>query len=151
VSGGTHFFDWQQIYDQVDSCRGNLHHWRETLPAYLKWTVEDDVVQNVLKARLRAKYHETLFHIYLPLLGYNLNIWPLQANGSNTKDIVAAGHSTLGSSSEVQFSESTDARKVDGILEAWTLCLDAATSSIISYHRTIKSVGLLRGQDVAYT
>lgn len=128
-----------------------LLDFRELLPRDLELDSNDFVLSGVLRARLRARYYETMYRIYEPFLEFVLHILPHLMNGFTVRQAVQFKGESLYDEGDICRFGAFATMDISIIYKGCEECIGAATTSAHSYYSLLGYPGPLEHQDIAYT
>ncbi|KAK4556162.1 hypothetical protein LTR86_006859 [Recurvomyces mirabilis] len=118
-----------------DTLRGHdslLGLWRGSLPPALRWNDEDKPAENILAARLRAKYWGALYVVNRPFLDYALHIMPYVKDGMEVRKIAKDVNNNPRHLAEIHLFEAIASMPDEEIWQACKRCIDAAMQSTVA-------------------
>lgn len=126
-----------QSLDQVRGTLGSyellLHSWRESLPDGYKWDDQEKPADNILAARLRAKYYGARYLVNRPFLDYALHIMPAIKDGRSVRDVARDVHGEPRHEADVHIFEAIQGMSESEIWRACRRCIEAAIQSTVAF------------------
>lgn len=129
-----------EVLEILTSHESILEHWREGLPDTLQWKDDDPPPQDILNARLRAKYWGARYVINRPFLDYCLHIMP------HTRDMTVEAAATDGyghprDKADIHLFSAIKLARQDQIFEASERCIYAAMKSTVAFDGILFDAG----------
>ncbi|WPH00151.1 Hypothetical protein R9X50_00297400 [Acrodontium crateriforme] len=119
----------EQVREMLQGHEYLLEAWRASLPEQLKWKDDDPLPENILDARLRAKYWGARYVVNRPFLDYALHIMSHVMKGCKVRDVAVDVYGKPRDPAEIHLFEAIETM---GDLEVWEgskRCIHAAMQS----------------------
>ncbi|KAK5119423.1 hypothetical protein LTR85_007523 [Meristemomyces frigidus] len=121
-----------QVREMLKSHESILGAWRMSLPPALRWDDSDDPAEDILAARLRAKYWGARYVVNRPFLDYALHIMPHTKDGRKVQDVARDVHGNPRDKAEIHLFEAIEGMGESEIWQASKRCIDAAMQSTVA-------------------
>lgn len=108
-----------------------LDTWREQLPYLYRWNDDDEPAEDILAARIRAKYWGARYVVNRPFLDYALHILPHVKNAMKVQDVARDVHGNPRDKAEIHLFEAIEGMGESAIWQASKRCIDAAMQSTV--------------------
>ena len=110
-----------------------LERWRADLPQQLRWNDTGSLPNNILSARLHAKYYEARCVASQPFLDYCLYILPGVSEGKTVKETATDVYSRTCNKAKIRLFEAISQMNEAKIRDAAHRCIDAAIHGTIAF------------------
>ncbi len=118
-----------QVREMLVSHEQILGLWRDALPNALKWTDRDLLAQDILNARLRAKYWGARYIVTRPFLAYALHIMPHTRGGKSVRDVARDAKNNKRDEADLRLFEAIAGMSNSYVWQACARCVNAAMES----------------------
>lgn len=122
-----------QVREMLHEHENILGYWRSTLPPQLTWVDDDPPPENILEARLRAKYWGARYVINRPFLDYALHIMPHVKGGRSVEDAATDVNENPREKAEIHLFNAIASMSENEIWMAAKRCIDAAMKSTVAF------------------
>lgn len=119
----------EQLRGILEEHQAILDSWRKSLPELLQWSDHDPPANDILAARLRAKYYGAYFLANRPFLDYMLHVAPNVNDVRDIRTMIAASGGPPRREAEMQLFEAIYAMPPAYIRQAARRCIEAAIQS----------------------
>ena len=109
-----------------------LGYWRQTLPPHFQWSDSDPPSNDILLARLQAKYWGARYIINRPFLDYALHVMPYLREGTTIEEIARDARGRLRNKAEICLFKAIQQTNESTIWQACKRCIDAAMHSTVA-------------------
>ncbi|KAK4548940.1 hypothetical protein LTR36_008713 [Oleoguttula mirabilis] len=124
-----------QVREMLKSHESILGEWRSSLPAALRWDDADEPADNILAARMRAKYWGARYVVNRPFLDYALHIMPYAKEGRKVQDVARDVRGMPRNEADIHLFEAIEGMGASEIWKACRRCVDAAMQSTVALDR----------------
>ncbi|TKA83279.1 hypothetical protein B0A55_00792 [Friedmanniomyces simplex] len=122
----------EQVREMLVGHENILGAWRKGLPPGLRWDDDDPPPEDILSARLRAKYWGARYVVNRPFLDYALHIMPHVTDGEKVRAVAKDVHNNPRDDAEVHLFEAIAGMPRVDITQACLRCIAAAMQSTVA-------------------